>query len=115
MKKKREREREAKEPNNTIRSSTLTQLGIRAPSPAIFGAPFVSFHMSLAVLTSYFPHFSLFPFDDQETAFWCVVAIVEHILPKGYYTNDMIAVQADQRVLKGTFLFNVFFFFFSFS
>ena len=37
---------------------------------------------------------------DEEMAFWLLVAVVEHILPKGYYTPGLTASQADQRVLK---------------
>lgn len=39
-------------------------------------------------------------FLDEEMAFWLLVAIIEHILPLGYYTSGLIASQADQRVLK---------------
>lgn len=39
-------------------------------------------------------------FLDEEWAFWCVVAIVERIMPKDYYTKNLIASQADQRVLQ---------------
>ena len=36
--------------------------------------------------------------DDE--AFWGLVAIIEKILPEGYFTPDLIASRADQRVLK---------------
>jgi len=36
--------------------------------------------------------------DDE--AFWGLVAIIERILPEGYFTPDLIASRADQRVLK---------------
>ncbi|KAL3869079.1 hypothetical protein ACJMK2_041805 [Sinanodonta woodiana] len=39
-------------------------------------------------------------FLSEEDAFWCIVAIVERILPQDYYSHTMIAAQADQRVLK---------------
>ncbi len=38
----------------------------------------------------------------QEDAFWCLVAIVEHIQPSEYYSADSMAASiADQRVLRG--------------
>ncbi len=37
---------------------------------------------------------------DEETTFWLLVAIVEVLLPAGYYSQDLAAAQADQRVLK---------------
>lgn len=36
----------------------------------------------------------------EEDAFWCLVAIVEHILPKDYYTNVLLGAQTDQKVLR---------------
>ncbi|XP_014668538.1 PREDICTED: TBC1 domain family member 2B-like [Priapulus caudatus] len=36
----------------------------------------------------------------EEQAFWCMVAIVEHIMPPDYYSSTLMAAQADQRVLK---------------
>jgi hypothetical protein len=36
----------------------------------------------------------------DEEAFWGLVAIIERILPDGYFTPDLIASRADQRVLK---------------
>ncbi|XP_060082092.1 TBC1 domain family member 2B-like [Ylistrum balloti] len=39
-------------------------------------------------------------FLEEEEAFWLIVAIVEHIMPKDYYSKTLIAAQADQRVLK---------------
>ncbi|CAH3154885.1 unnamed protein product [Porites evermanni] len=35
-----------------------------------------------------------------EESFWCLVAIVEHLIPKDYYSKTLVASQADQRVLK---------------
>ncbi|XP_048851982.1 TBC1 domain family member 2A-like isoform X2 [Brienomyrus brachyistius] len=37
---------------------------------------------------------------DEENAFWCLVAVVENIMPQDYYSKALIASQADQRVLK---------------
>ncbi|CAL8357953.1 unnamed protein product [Merluccius merluccius] len=37
---------------------------------------------------------------DEEDAFWCLVAVVEVIMPQDYYTKNLVASQADQRVLK---------------
>ena len=39
-------------------------------------------------------------FVDEETAFWTLVALVETIMPKRYFTRHMEASQADQRVLR---------------
>ncbi|XP_068737715.1 TBC1 domain family member 2B-like [Montipora capricornis] len=36
----------------------------------------------------------------EEESFWCLVAIVEHLIPKDYYSKTLIASQADQRVLR---------------
>ncbi|XP_052006174.1 TBC1 domain family member 2A [Xyrauchen texanus] len=36
----------------------------------------------------------------EEDAFWCLVAIVEYIMPHDYYTKDLLGCQADQRVFK---------------
>ena len=32
--------------------------------------------------------------------FRCLVAIVEHLMPRDYFSKTLIASQADQRVLK---------------
>ncbi len=37
---------------------------------------------------------------DEETAFWLLVAVVEVVLPPAYFSLDLAAAQADQRVLK---------------
>ncbi|KAF7228728.1 TBC1 domain family member 2A isoform X2 [Nothobranchius furzeri] len=37
---------------------------------------------------------------NEEDAFWSLVAVVEAIMPQDYYTKNLIASQADQRVLK---------------
>ena len=36
----------------------------------------------------------------EEEAFWGLVAIIEHILPEGYFTPTLLASRGDQRVLK---------------
>ncbi|BFZ16913.1 hypothetical protein BsWGS_19952 [Bradybaena similaris] len=36
----------------------------------------------------------------EEDAFWCLVAIIEHLMPVDYYTTTLAAAQTDQRVLK---------------
>ncbi|KAK2848712.1 hypothetical protein Q5P01_008546 [Channa striata] len=36
----------------------------------------------------------------EEDAFWCLVAVVETIMPQDYYTKNLLASQVDQRVLK---------------
>ncbi|GFN81357.1 TBC1 domain family member 2b [Plakobranchus ocellatus] len=36
----------------------------------------------------------------EEDAFWCLVAIIDHIMPGDYYTPTLADAQADQRVLK---------------
>ncbi|XP_078100546.1 TBC1 domain family member 2A isoform X4 [Sander vitreus] len=36
----------------------------------------------------------------EEDAFWCLVAVVDAIMPQDYYTKNLLASQADQRVLK---------------
>lgn len=39
-------------------------------------------------------------FLNEEDAFWCLVAIVDHVLPPEYFSKTLMAAQADQRVLK---------------
>ncbi|XP_031556555.1 TBC1 domain family member 2B-like [Actinia tenebrosa] len=36
----------------------------------------------------------------EDEAFWFLVAVIEHIMPKDYYSKTLLAAQADQRVLK---------------
>uniref|UniRef100_A0A8C5L5L1 TBC1 domain family member 2A n=1 Tax=Jaculus jaculus TaxID=51337 RepID=A0A8C5L5L1_JACJA len=43
---------------------------------------------------------ALLVLEDEESAFWCLVAIVETILPADYYSKTLIASQVDQRVLR---------------
>ncbi|XP_006863253.1 PREDICTED: TBC1 domain family member 2A [Chrysochloris asiatica] len=38
--------------------------------------------------------------EEEESAFWCLVAIVETILPADYYSKTLTASQVDQRVLQ---------------
>ncbi|XP_029968083.1 TBC1 domain family member 2A [Salarias fasciatus] len=43
---------------------------------------------------------ALLVLQNEEDAFWCLVAVVESIMPLDYYTKSLVASQADQRVLK---------------
>ncbi|XP_018535092.1 TBC1 domain family member 2A isoform X3 [Lates calcarifer] len=43
---------------------------------------------------------ALLVLQSEEDAFWCLVAVVETIMPQDYYTKNLVASQADQRVLK---------------
>uniref|UniRef100_A0A8C6QQ96 TBC1 domain family member 2A n=1 Tax=Nannospalax galili TaxID=1026970 RepID=A0A8C6QQ96_NANGA len=43
---------------------------------------------------------ALLVLEDEESAFWCLVAIVENILPAEYYSKTLTASQVDQRVLQ---------------
>ncbi|GAB1288488.1 TBC1 domain family member 2A [Apodemus speciosus] len=43
---------------------------------------------------------ALLVLEDEESAFWCLVAIVETILPAEYYSKTLTASQVDQRVLQ---------------
>ncbi|KAK2160806.1 hypothetical protein LSH36_127g18070 [Paralvinella palmiformis] len=43
---------------------------------------------------------SLLLFLEEEDAFWMMCAIIEDLLPASYYSNTLIGVQADQRVLR---------------
>ncbi|XP_043112802.1 TBC1 domain family member 2A isoform X2 [Puntigrus tetrazona] len=43
---------------------------------------------------------ALLVLQDEEDAFWCLVVIVDYIMPSNYYTKDLVGCQADQRVLK---------------
>ncbi|XP_061100707.1 TBC1 domain family member 2A-like isoform X2 [Conger conger] len=47
---------------------------------------------------------ALLVLQDEEEAFWCLVAVVETIMPKDYYSKTLAASQADQRVLKDLML-----------
>ncbi|XP_021100179.1 TBC1 domain family member 2A isoform X2 [Heterocephalus glaber] len=43
---------------------------------------------------------ALLVLEDEESAFWCLVAIVESIMPAEYYGKTLMASQVDQRVLQ---------------
>nr|XP_006629824.2 PREDICTED: TBC1 domain family member 2A isoform X1 [Lepisosteus oculatus] len=43
---------------------------------------------------------ALLVLENEEDAFWCLVAIVDYIMPQDYYSKTLTASQADQRVLK---------------
>uniref|UniRef100_A0A667ZUY4 TBC1 domain family member 2 n=1 Tax=Myripristis murdjan TaxID=586833 RepID=A0A667ZUY4_9TELE len=43
---------------------------------------------------------ALLVLQSEEDAFWCLVTVVEAIMPLDYYTKNLVASQADQRVLK---------------
>lgn len=38
-------------------------------------------------------------FLSEEDAFWCLEAIIEHLMPKDYYTKTLASAQADQVCL----------------
>ncbi|XP_077388408.1 TBC1 domain family member 2A isoform X2 [Festucalex cinctus] len=43
---------------------------------------------------------ALLVLQSEEDAFWCLVAVVDAIMPQDYYTKNLLAAQADQHVLK---------------
>ncbi|TRY90065.1 hypothetical protein DNTS_031578 [Danionella cerebrum] len=43
---------------------------------------------------------ALLVLQDEEEAFWCLLVIIEHIMPQNYYTKDLVGCRADQRVLR---------------
>ncbi|KAM9795573.1 TBC1 domain family member 2A [Neosynchiropus ocellatus] len=43
---------------------------------------------------------ALLVLQSEEEAFWCLVAVVDSIMPPDYYTHQLVASQVDQRVLK---------------
>ncbi|NXE54815.1 TBD2A protein, partial [Casuarius casuarius] len=43
---------------------------------------------------------ALLVLQDEESAFWCLVHIVENLMPADYYSNTLITSQVDQRVFK---------------
>ena len=36
----------------------------------------------------------------EESAFWCLVAFVEHIMPPHYFSGDLASARDDQLVLR---------------
>ncbi|KAJ8247641.1 hypothetical protein GJAV_G00248600 [Gymnothorax javanicus] len=47
---------------------------------------------------------ALLVLQNEEDAFWCLVAVVETIMPQDYYSKTLAASQADQRVLRDLML-----------
>ncbi|NWI38901.1 TBD2A protein, partial [Picathartes gymnocephalus] len=43
---------------------------------------------------------ALLVLEDEENAFWCLVYIVENLMPADYYSDTLITSQVDQRVFK---------------
>ncbi|NWX64967.1 TBD2A protein, partial [Promerops cafer] len=43
---------------------------------------------------------ALLVLEDEESAFWCLVYIVEILMPADYYSDTLITSQVDQRVFK---------------
>ncbi|NXA53099.1 TBD2A protein, partial [Nothocercus julius] len=43
---------------------------------------------------------ALLVLEDEASAFWCLVHIVENLMPADYYSNTLITSQVDQRVFK---------------
>ncbi|NXK90418.1 TBD2A protein, partial [Formicarius rufipectus] len=43
---------------------------------------------------------ALLVLEDEENAFWCLVHIVENLMPPDYYSDTLITSQVDQRVFK---------------
>ncbi|KAJ7334968.1 hypothetical protein JRQ81_012909 [Phrynocephalus forsythii] len=43
---------------------------------------------------------ALLVLEDEENAFWCLVHIIENLMPPDYYSNTLIGSQVDQRVFK---------------
>uniref|UniRef100_A0A8C5TIC8 TBC1 domain family member 2 n=1 Tax=Malurus cyaneus samueli TaxID=2593467 RepID=A0A8C5TIC8_9PASS len=43
---------------------------------------------------------ALLVLEDEESAFWCLVHIVENLMPEDYYSDTLITSQVDQRVFK---------------
>ncbi|XP_032163125.1 TBC1 domain family member 2A isoform X3 [Mustela erminea] len=47
---------------------------------------------------------ALLVLEEEESAFWCLVAIVETIMPPDYYSKTLTSSQVDQRVLQDLLL-----------
>ncbi|XP_061198716.1 TBC1 domain family member 2A isoform X3 [Neopsephotus bourkii] len=43
---------------------------------------------------------ALLVLEDEESAFWCLVHIVENLMPADYYSDTLITSQVDQRVFR---------------
>ncbi|XP_073202124.1 TBC1 domain family member 2A isoform X6 [Lepidochelys kempii] len=43
---------------------------------------------------------ALLVLEEEESAFWCLVHIVENLMPADYYSDTLLASQVDQRVFK---------------
>ncbi|XP_009633556.1 TBC1 domain family member 2A isoform X1 [Egretta garzetta] len=43
---------------------------------------------------------ALLVLEDEESAFWCLVHVVENLMPSDYYSDTLITSQVDQRVFK---------------
>nr|XP_057920000.1 TBC1 domain family member 2A [Doryrhamphus excisus] len=43
---------------------------------------------------------ALLVLQSEEDAFWCLVSVVDTIMPQDYYTKNLLASQADQHVFK---------------
>ena len=39
---------------------------------------------------------ALLVLEEEEDAFWCLIAIIEHFMPKDYYANDIEVAYSDQ-------------------
>ncbi|KAG8454383.1 hypothetical protein GDO86_000851 [Hymenochirus boettgeri] len=46
---------------------------------------------------------ALLVLEEEESAFWCLVDIVENIMPAEYYSSNLLGSQVDQRVFKDFF------------
>ncbi|XP_061832535.1 TBC1 domain family member 2A isoform X2 [Nerophis lumbriciformis] len=47
---------------------------------------------------------ALLVLQNEEDAFWCLVSVVDTIMPQDYYTKNLVASQADQHVFKDILL-----------
>uniref|UniRef100_A0A8C1LBW2 TBC1 domain family, member 2 n=1 Tax=Cyprinus carpio TaxID=7962 RepID=A0A8C1LBW2_CYPCA len=77
-------------------SSTLIQKLERVLQAFSWQNPTIGYIQGLNRLAA----IALLVLQDEEDAFWCLVVVVDYIMPHNYYTNDLVGCQADQRVLK---------------